>query len=90
MTTQVGKLTCDKVIQKIIAGESLDDAEKSHLADCEHCMFQIVATLDTTSANKIHGEANGAIINARPEATRALERGRLVFEREFGIRLSKE
>jgi hypothetical protein len=85
---------CESLVQKLTAGEALDDAEKSHLAECEGCVAQIVKSLDKAAVSAAPGadlgagEANGNRGGARPEAMKALEHGRQVFEREFGISLS--
>jgi hypothetical protein len=75
---------CEDLVRKLMAGESLEEAEKSHLAGCEGCMAEVVKRLDETPA----GGTNGDCSRARPEARKALEQGRRVFEREFGISLS--
>ena len=96
MTTQEKDQTCNNLVRKITMGESLNDAEKSHLAVCESCLAEVVRVLDESAAREPHGlgmaasEVNGDITQARPEAKKALEHGRRVFEREFGISLSKK
>lgn len=89
MPTQQNDQMCGNVVQKLTLGEPLDDAEKTHLATCEDCMAQIVKTLDESAASEANGHAgvNGDLTHARPEAKKALEQGRKVFEREFGITL---
>jgi hypothetical protein len=89
MATQEKDLMCESLVRKITTGESLDDAEKSHLAECEGCMSQVVRSLDESAAKEAHG-LNGDVAHARPEAKKALEQGRRVFEREFGISLSEK
>ena len=76
---------CGSIVNKIAAGHHLAEAEKAHLAECENCMMKLLEALDKRKT------ATGAVSDeerARPAAKRALERGRLVFEREFGISLS--
>jgi hypothetical protein len=96
MATQQKDQMCENLVRKITTGQSLDDAEKSHLAVCEGCMAQVVRRLDESAATETHGRGmaaggnNGDLTRARPEAKKALEQGRRVFEREFGISLSKE
>jgi hypothetical protein len=95
MATQEKDQMCENLVRKITTGESLDDAEKSHLAVCEGCLVQVVRVLDESAASETHGlgmagGTNGDLTQARPEAKKALEHGRRVFEREFGISLSKE
>jgi hypothetical protein len=88
--------TCENLVRKITTGEFLNDGEKSHLAACEGCMAQVVRMLDESAASATQGRGmaaggtNGDLTGARPEAKKALEQGRRVFEREFGISLSKE
>jgi hypothetical protein len=95
MATQEKDKLCENLVRKITTGESLDDAEKSHLAVCDCCIAAVVKTLDKSAASEPHslgraaGETNGDL-TARPEAKKALEQGRRVFEREFGISLLKK
>jgi hypothetical protein len=96
MATQEKDQTCDTLVQKLTKGGSLDSAEKSHLATCEDCMAQVVRMLDESVRSEAHvlgttaiGK-NGDLIDARPEAKKALDQGRRVFEREFGILLTKD
>jgi hypothetical protein len=42
MATQEKDQMCDLLLQKMISGESLDDAGKAHLVACEECMGQVV------------------------------------------------
>jgi hypothetical protein len=96
MATQEKDQICKDLVRKVTTGESLNDAEKSHLAACEGCMAEVVKTLDEAAAGEPHGLSmaaggtNGDFSQARPEAKKALEHGRGVFEREFGISLSKK
>jgi hypothetical protein len=73
---------------KLTKGETLDAAEKSHLANCEACMTQVIRLLDKSATGETHdlGTAKDKLVHARPEARKALEHGRQVFEREFGIK----
>lgn len=95
MATQEQDQVCEKLVRKITTGERLDDAEKSHLAACDACMAEIVRMLDESAARQPHGldrdtaGSNGAP-PPRPDANKALEQGRRVFQREFGISLSRE
>ena len=92
MTTQEKSRVCDNLVEKITSGEPLNELEKAHLAICECCMTQIVTTLDESAMRETHGSGaiNGDLTHARPETKKALEHGRRVFEREFGISLAKE
>ena len=69
---------CDNLLQKLLSGESLDDAEKAHLATCESCMVHAVRALDMTASTEIHrlgmdaGGSNGDFSHSRSEAKRAL------------------
>jgi protein-arginine kinase activator protein McsA len=96
MATQEKNRECHDLVRKLTMGESLEDAEKSHLAVCETCMAEVVKTLDEAAASHSEGhdmalgETNGnSSRRASPEAKRALEQGCRVIEREFGIYLSK-
>jgi hypothetical protein len=57
-------------------------------------MTQIIRALDQSAMNAkqtlgMTNGVNGKSVQARPELLRILERGRQVFEREFGITLAK-
>jgi len=96
MATQATDQMCEILVRKITTGEPLDDAEKAHLAVCASCMDEVVRTLDESATRGTHsnetaaGSRNGDLGHIRPEAKQALEHGRRVFEREFGISLAKE
>jgi hypothetical protein len=89
-------MMCENLVRKIMTGASLEDAEKSHLAVCEACMAEVVRMLDESAASKPLGHGmvadgtNGDLTQVRPEAKKALEQGRRVFEGEFGISLTKK
>jgi hypothetical protein len=59
-------------------------------------MSQVIRTLDEAAMSEslrlgmAAGGTNGDLTHARPEAEKAVAHGRKVFEREFGISLSKE
>jgi hypothetical protein len=81
------------IVQKKLSGQHLDAAEKEHLIECESCLTELFHRLDQAAelAKKASGN-NGArnydeLARTRPEAMRALEHGRRVFAREFGITL---
>ncbi len=90
MATQEKDKTCAGLVQKITSGGRLDETEKAHLAACEECMVQVVRALDEAALRNeaASGAANGHVSRDRLEAASALEHGRQVFEREFGIKLS--
>jgi hypothetical protein len=95
MATQGKDRICAGLIQKITSAKPLDDADKAHLAACEDCMDQAVRALDEASlrsgtASGAASDANGHVSHDRLEAKQALENGRRVFEREFGIKLLKQ
>lgn len=96
MAIQEKDQMCEKLVRKLTMGEPLETAEKSHLAECEGCMAEVVRILDRSSATEpnrlgaVPGGANGELNHARPEAKKALEQGRRVFEREFGISLPED
>jgi hypothetical protein len=87
---------CERLVRKLTMGEPLDNAEKSHLAECESCMAEVVRILDRSSATEPNGLGvapgctNGELNHARPEAKKAIEQGRRVFERGFGISLPED
>ena len=86
MTMREKDLMCDDLVQKLTTGIPLTAAEKSHLAECEDCMVRVVTALDeSASRNGTKSELN----RERPEAMKALEHGRRVFEREFGSTFPK-
>jgi hypothetical protein len=95
MATQEKDQWCETLVRKMMTGEPLGDAEKSHLAACEACMAEVVGRLDESAASEANGHGtppsgpNGDITETRPEAKKALEQGRRVFEREFGISLRR-
>jgi len=95
MVTREKDQLCINVVQKLTTYVSLNDEEKSHLAACEDCMVRIVQALDESGVVDANGreqsaERNGDRSSARPTAINALENGRKVFEREFGISLSRK
>jgi len=83
MTSQVAIHVGQDAAKKLMAGESLNATEKSHLADCEECMCQLVTMLDDFRKTR----KNGELPHRRPSALKALEKGRQTFQREFGITL---
>jgi hypothetical protein len=93
MVIQGNDPICDSLIQKITRGIRLDDAEKSHRAGCQACMTRLITALDESAMNAPNsvgisaGVTNGNGLPERPQAKAALEHGRRVFEREFGISL---
>jgi hypothetical protein len=86
MATQEKGQTCGSVAQKLLSGNSLSEAERSHLASCEECMAQAVTMLDES---RLPGDPVPTDPKPR-KATAAREHGFRVFEREFGISLRKE
>ncbi len=81
---------CEKLIRKFCAGQHLNDAEKAHVADCERCIIDIMRHLDAVKERKNGEAADNNSERIRAEARHALEHGRRVFEREFGISFTKE
>ena len=51
MPTQEKNRACLNLVRKLTTGESLEHAEKSHLAVCETCMAEVVKTLDEAAAS---------------------------------------
>jgi hypothetical protein len=83
MMSQVAIHVGQDAAKKLMAGESLNATEKSHLADCEECMHRLVTLLDEFRKT----QKNGELPHRRPSALKALEKGRQTFQREFGITL---
>jgi hypothetical protein len=87
---------CGTLLQKMTTRQRLSDEEKAHLAACEDCMRQVVHHLDraATTGSLTNGTAEEAselnTARTRAEAIRALEQGRRVFQREFGISFPNE
>lgn len=92
MSMQEEHVICGDIVQKLIKGISLDRSEKSHLAACQTCIAEVVERLgDADSTNlSVTKEANGTVAHPTTEAVQALEHGRRVFEREFGILLARQ
>lgn len=89
MPVEEKNLICDAVVQKMTSGIRLDADEKAHLAICEHCMAQVITALDEAAMrSKASGRTDDD--HERPGAKKALAHGLEVFEREFGISLSKD
>ncbi len=95
MATQEQDHVSERIIHKLASGQRLDEAERAHLAACEVCLNQVLSELDAAARTNGRASGTGAAPTAdepsrtRPEAQRALEHGRRVFEREFGIKLSE-
>lgn len=85
MAPQEKNGTCTDLVLKLTTGKSLNDEEKTHLAGCEDCMARVVNALDERAAFGKAAGRNGEICEATPEARKALEHGRSVFQREFGL-----
>ncbi len=87
---------CGKVMRKLTMSDSLNTAERSHLAECESCMAEVIRILDRSTATEsnglggVPGNANGELYHTRREAQKALEQGRRIFQREFGIALPED
>jgi hypothetical protein len=77
---------CEILVQKLLAGTSLVDTERSHLANCESCIAEVVRRLDESAAdeNGKSGAVNGKLAQSRADAVRAVEHGREVLKRAFG------
>ena len=81
--------TCTILTNKLMSGERLDAAEKAHLSQCTECMREIVLHLDLR-ADEIpisitDDAAAPTAAKMSPEVREALDRGRGVFVREFGL-----
>ena len=81
------------IVQKMLSGQHLDDNEKNHLIDCDNCMDELFRRLNQAAEDAKKASGNNGVrdyeelARTRPEAMRALEHGRRVFAREFGITL---
>jgi hypothetical protein len=91
-TQQVDQFTAG-IIQKMLSGQHLDESEKAHLGECESCMTELIHRLNEAAKEAKNSSGNNGardyeeLARTRPEAMRALEHGRRVFAREFGITL---
>lgn len=91
MSTLQKDQVCSGVVEKMASGQSLGVEEKAHLIECESCMAELVRRLDHAAEespaalgkNGDSGQDN--VAHSRPEAKRAVEHGREVFAREFGL-----
>src|SRR5688572_30312485 len=96
MSSESKDALCDLLVNKLMVGERLNDAEKAHLIGCESCMAVVVRQLDnaaeqrTRSPGRISGSTEADSAQDRPHANKALEHGREVFEREFGLSLRRD
>ncbi len=92
MSAQQDEHLCGAVVAKITSGQPLSPDEKTHLTECEGCMEEVIRQLDQSHGNKstksVSGSNNG-VSHPRNDAQQALEHGRKVFEREFGVSLLK-
>ena len=87
---------CSGLIEKVSSGQRLDAAERGHLMACDTCQAALVEHLDKTAEPEppqpfpvaevgLNGVARGSA-----KAEHALEEGRKVFAREFGLSLTGE
>jgi hypothetical protein len=96
MSTPDSNGMCPGLIEKLTSGQHLNDAEKDHLIECPGCMAEVVRHLQQVRERsaELTGEGRAASnndqVHTRAEATKALEHGRRVFAREFGLSLSKD
>jgi len=87
---------CTQLLKKLTTDEHLSDAEKAHVVDCEGCMAALVKRIDRTILVQSpfpagsSGVDDSDVDRDRPEAKQALEHGKRVFAREFGISLASE
>jgi len=91
------RLPCrDEILRQFVNGTALGAEARGHYATCVHCMTAVTEALSRNVAGPPPPRARGAVRTrgtsagepaAPPEpARRALEHGRRVLEREFGIR----
>ena len=93
MATQQKENLCGVLVSQLVSGGGLTPEEKTHLAECEGCMGEVVRQLDESQRNRSAESASVGSENLtshpRDGAQRALEHGRKVFEREFRVSVSK-
>ncbi len=84
----------DVILRHFLTGSPLGPEARQHYAGCVHCMAATTAALTRNGtpgppgqdgAAGLNGSAAGAAPAPEP-ARRALDHGRHVLEREFGIR----
>ena len=91
MSTLQKDQICAGVVEKMLSGRSLAAEEKAHLIECESCMAEIVRRLDQAaeepakSLGKNGDSDREDLARSRPAAKQAVEHGRQVFAREFGL-----
>lgn len=91
MSNQKRDEVCGVLVEKLTGGQPLNAAEKAHLSECAGCMQEVILRLDkmADAASAAPG-MNGSLVEstpvqASPEVLQALERGRRVLAREFGL-----
>ncbi len=92
MSSKEQEQVCSNLIEKVSSGQPLDAAEKAHMIECEECMTALVHHLDTAAAqdSSTTGTSPETRAHDRSEAQQALAHGTRVFQREFGLSLTKE
>lgn len=91
MSTHKQDQVCTTLIEKITQGQPLDASEKAHLSQCDGCMSEVVEHLDrmaeeSGASRETTGESGEQGLSPpSPEVAQALEQGRRVFAREFGL-----
>jgi hypothetical protein len=76
----------DEILGHFLDGKPFSSMAREHYVRCVDCIAEVTAELDRHAAAPI--PTNGAAVTkpALPDATRlALEHGREVLEREFGV-----
>jgi hypothetical protein len=91
MSIQELNEVCANLIQKMIQGQPLNAIERTHLSQCAGCMREVVLHLDQMAEDAAAllgttGESGETVVAyPSPEVIEALEHGRRVFAREFGV-----
>jgi hypothetical protein len=94
MTPPHCSLHREQILRHFLDGTALDPQTRAHYAECVHCMTAVTEVLSgnangtppgRSAVQTRAGSAGQPPAPAEP-ASRALEHGRQVLEREFGIR----
>jgi hypothetical protein len=91
MSTHQQEQVCTTLIAKLTLGHPLNASEKAHLSQCIGCMRDVIRQLDRMAEGTApalggrDGSSDPHLPNPNPEVIQALEHGRRVFAREFGL-----
>ncbi len=77
----------DEILSHFLQGKPLSSEAREHYAHCTDCIAIVTTELNNDVTDTIQARDPNVGMAMLPEATRqALEHGRRVLEREFGIR----